>query len=110
MISVIRGAGKIPLPDLPLSETGTPERLIAGIVAGLTLGIDAGDCAGCVEGSGDVVGDFFGRLVVEKVGVERWSGCGAAPPVLREPRGKVWAVGRTPGLGFTSLPVENTSL
>jgi hypothetical protein len=27
------------LPDLPLSEARTPERLIAGIVAGLTLGM-----------------------------------------------------------------------
>jgi len=35
MVSVIGGAGKIPLPDHPLSESNPPERLIAGIGAGL---------------------------------------------------------------------------
>jgi hypothetical protein len=31
------------MPDLPLFEASTPERLIAGIGAGLIVGIDAGD-------------------------------------------------------------------
>jgi len=33
MVSVIMGAGKILLPDLPLFEASTSGRLIAGIVA-----------------------------------------------------------------------------
>ncbi|MDD5024594.1 MAG: hypothetical protein PHN79_05775 [Methanoregula sp.] len=58
MVSVIGGAGKIPLPDHPLSKAGTPERLIAVIGAGLTFGIDAGDCACCVGGFGTDAGGF----------------------------------------------------
>jgi len=40
------------MPDIPLSESRTPEHLIVGIGAGLTVGIDAGDCGCCVGGFG----------------------------------------------------------
>jgi len=63
MVSVIRGAGKIPLPDLPFFEAGTHGRLIAGIGAGLIPGIDAGDCAFCFGGFGVHAGYFFGVVV-----------------------------------------------
>ncbi len=64
MVSVIGGAGKIPLPDHPLSESNPPDHLIAGIVAGQIVGIDAGDFACCVGGFGIGAGGFFGVLVV----------------------------------------------
>jgi hypothetical protein len=38
------------MPDLPLFEASTPERLITGIGAGLIVGIEEGDCAFCFEG------------------------------------------------------------
>jgi hypothetical protein len=40
-ISMIHVTKKIRIVDDPLSETNTPERLIAGIGARLTPGIDA---------------------------------------------------------------------
>jgi len=42
MVSVIRGAGKIPLPGLTSIESSTPERLIADIGAGVTFWFGAG--------------------------------------------------------------------
>jgi len=48
------------MPDLPLFEASTPERLIAGIGEGLALGLmrEIGVVVG--EGSGDVPGVFSG--------------------------------------------------
>ena len=48
------------MPDIPLSESRTPEHLIVGIGAGLTVGIDAGDCGCCVGGLGTYAGIFWG--------------------------------------------------
>ena len=57
--------------NFTLFETGTPERLLAGIVAGLTIGIDEGDCACRFEGFSVYAGGFFGIVVVVTVGVVR---------------------------------------
>ncbi|GAB6286535.1 MAG: hypothetical protein STSR0009_27360 [Methanoregula sp.] len=44
--------------NFTLFETGTPERLLAGIVAGLTIGIDGEDCACSMGGFGTYAGIF----------------------------------------------------
>ncbi len=72
-ISMIHVTKKIRIVDDPLSETNTPERLIAGIGARLTPGIDAGDCGG---GFGTFAGDFFRVLVVVMGGWVRGEGVG----------------------------------
>jgi len=58
MVSVIRGAGKIPLPGRTSIESSPPERLIADIGAGVTFWFGAGDC-GCRVGG-------FGAMSLKK--------------------------------------------
>ena len=55
--------GRTERGDGLLSEAGTPERLIAGIVAGLTIGIDGEDCACRMGGLEVYAGDFVGVVV-----------------------------------------------